>query len=88
MSTADNRTCLGCQYTSYTANQCFSTGLCLKAVEQLQARIKELESGIRACRDSNDSGEQYNSPTADSAQALSNLFDLVKGGEEDGIPCT
>jgi len=54
MSTADNRICLECKYANYTAKQCFSTGLCLKAVDKLQAknkahaeRIKELEEESR-----------------------------------------
>ena len=81
--------CMDCKYLAQPLRDCAEAELyCRVVVEQLQARIEELEAGIRACRDSNDSGEQYNSPTADSAQALSNLFDLVKGGEEDGIPCT
>jgi hypothetical protein len=41
-------------------------------------RIEELEGAIRACRDTNDNGEGYNSPTADSAQCLANLFSLVE----------
>jgi len=52
MSTADNRTCLECKYTSYTANQCFATGLCKKAVEQLQAELAEAKKTIKQLADS------------------------------------
>lgn len=44
----------------------------------LHIKIIELESSIRACKDCNDAGEPYTSPTADSAQCLANLFSLVE----------
>lgn len=36
-----------------------------------------LYNAVRICRDINDSGETYNSPNADAAQALTNLFALI-----------
>ena len=52
-------------------------------IAPLQARIAELEGAIRACRDSNDNGESYSSPTPDSAYCLSELFSLVDEGKTE-----
>jgi len=55
----------------------------LKAENKAKSeRIKELEAAIRACIESNDAGEIYSSPTADSASALCNLFCLLDGKGE------
>lgn len=37
----------------------------------------ELVAAVAACRDINDSGEEYSHPNADGAQALANLFSMV-----------
>lgn len=44
---------------------------------KIRRRCGALETAIIACKESNDSGEVYASPTADSAQALANLFEMV-----------
>lgn len=48
-----------------------------KAVGLLIDRVKVLEGAIRLCKEYNDAGENYTSPTKDSAQALSDLFSLI-----------
>lgn len=53
-------------------------GYCLSChLEIVEDRVRELEQAIRACRDCNDNGEQFSSPTPDSAQCMANLFSLV-----------
>lgn len=47
-----------------------------------QSEITKLRKAIIVCRDINDSGETYNSPNADAAQALANLFSLVDDWSE------
>lgn len=37
----------------------------------------ELAAAVAACRDINDSGEEYSHPNADGAQALANLFGMI-----------
>ena len=46
--------------------------------KQLRAENDKYIEAITACRDCNDVGESYNSPTADSAQALANLFSMIE----------
>ena len=48
-----------------------------RIIDRQDVWIKKLEDAIRACKESNDAGEEYKSPTTDSAQALCNLFKLV-----------
>ncbi len=47
-----------------------------------ESELTKLRKAIVICRDINDSGETYNSPTADAAQALANLFSLVDDWKE------
>jgi hypothetical protein len=47
-------------------------------LEEQKNRVAKLEGAIKACKDCNDTGESYTSPTADSAQCLANLFSLVE----------
>jgi lysophospholipase L1-like esterase len=41
-------------------------------------KYHELAAAVAACRDINDSGEEYTHPNADGAQALANLFSMIK----------
>ncbi len=43
----------------------------------------ELVAAVAACRDINDSGEEYKHQNADGAQALANLFSMVDGPQFD-----
>lgn len=40
-------------------------------------RLLEIEKAARVCQEINDSGERYNHPNADGAQAFANLCTLV-----------
>ena len=49
----------------------------IEVSESLLVDIYDLRNMLLAVRECNDNGEMYNSPTADSAQALANLLELV-----------
>ncbi len=52
--------------------------LILTQIDNWCAGAIELRKAVKVCCDINDSGETYNAPNADAAQALANLFSLVE----------